>query len=89
MHKPLTHKEEELVTHLIMRIINTSEDRNTVRPMTKGQSLVLQKLVLVRKLSYIVNSLLRKKRAKQLEKSPQLVSGKTESDILLQKASEL
>ena len=57
--------------------------------MTKGQSLVLQKLVVARKLSYIVNSLLRKKRAKQLEKSPQLVSGKTESDILLQKASEL
>ena len=89
MHKPLTYEEEKLVTHLIKKKINTSEDGNTVRLMMKGQPLVLQKLVVARKPSSKVNSPLRRKRAKQLEKTRQLVSKKTESDILLQKASEL
>ncbi|KAK3748571.1 hypothetical protein RRG08_011653 [Elysia crispata] len=57
--------------------------------MTKGQPLVLQKLVVARKPSSKVNSTLWRKRAQQLEKTRQLVSGKTESDILLLKASEL
>ncbi|KAK3747940.1 hypothetical protein RRG08_041777 [Elysia crispata] len=89
MHKPLTYEEEKLVKHLIKRKINTPEDKDTVRLMTKGQPLVLQKLVVARKPSSKVNSPLRRKRAKQLEKTRQLVSRKTESEFLLQKASEL
>ena len=35
MHKPLNYEEEKLVTYLIKRKINTPEDKDTVRLMTK------------------------------------------------------
>ena len=73
---PLTPQEEEYLTHLVKLKTQASEDKQTLRCKTRGQPLILKRMVMPRKPSALADSPLRKKRANQIGKLRLDISGK-------------
>ena len=86
---PLTSQEEEYLTHLVRLKMQASEDRRTLRCKTRGQPLILKRMVMPRKPSALADSPLRKKRANQICKLRLDISGKTSGDTIKQHGTEL
>ena len=86
---PLSEQEETLLTRLVRVKLAQSADKATLRLKTKGQPLVLKKIVVPRKKSSLAGSPLRKKRANMMEKIRLDVSGNSKEDALRQQGAEL
>ena len=90
LEEPLTKIEQQLLTHLIKRKLNTEDKhKNVIKCKTKGQPLAFQKITLSRKDSSTVRTPTKRRRAKQLEKTRSLVAGTSREAEEKQIAMEL
>jgi hypothetical protein len=86
---PLSKDEEAYLTKLIRIKLEQSSDKQTVVCKTRGQPIILRKIVKPRKMSSFAASPLRKKRAKHLYQIRRELSGPSIADSVKQQATEL
>lgn len=86
---PLTKAEEAYLTQLVRIKLKQSDDKQTVICKTKGQPIILKKIIKARKSSSLAASPLRKKRAKHLNRLRKEISGSSEVDMVAQQGTEL
>uniref|UniRef100_A0A0B7BUV3 Uncharacterized protein n=1 Tax=Arion vulgaris TaxID=1028688 RepID=A0A0B7BUV3_9EUPU len=74
LQEPLSRGEEELFTHFVRRKLNTSHSHNVITCRTRGQPLVLKKIVKSRKQTSQIKSPTKRKRSKYLQDVRELVA---------------
>ena len=89
LQAPLTREEEMYFTHLVRIKLEQSKDKHTVVCKTRGQPIVLKRVIKPRKKSYSASSPLRKRRANQLNKMRTDMSGSSSADSVKQQGTEL
>ena len=86
---PLSKEEELYLTQLVRIKMKQSADKMTVHCKTRGQPLVLMKIIKPRKSSLVAPSPLKRKRARLMAKLRLHVSGNTAPDATQQQGTEL
>ena len=86
---PLSKEEELYLTQLVRIKMKQSADKMTVHCKTRGQPLVLMKIIKPRKSSLVAPSPLKRKRARLMAKLRLNVSGNTAPDAIQQQGTEL
>lgn len=86
---PLTRHEEAYLTRLIRIKLQQSKDKHTVACKTKGQPIMLRKIIKPRKTSGIASTPTKRKRVSQLANIRKEVSGSSEADVINQRSTEL
>ena len=89
LQSPLSKDEERVHTHLTKRKLNFSKDKDIIKCKTRGQPLLLQRVVKPRKSSSTARSPLKRKRANIMAKIRSNVVGKDVESHQSQQASEL
>ena len=89
LQAPLTKQEEKYLTHLVRIKLKHSDDKCTVLCKTKGQPIARKRIVKPRKSSFSAASPLRKRRANQISKLRQDLSGFSAKDTTKQQGTEL
>ena len=88
-NQPLTKDEEKLCTHLIKRKLYSDPHKQVIKCKTKGQPLVLQRIIAPRKHSNSVRTPTKRKRAHLLHDTRSYVAGTSHQSADTQLASEL
>lgn len=87
--QPLTHTEEEIATHLMKRKLNSDPKKTTVKYKTKGQPIVLKKVVNPRKQTTLVKTPTKRKRTKLVKETQECVAGPSQESYDKQVEVEL
>ena len=88
-NKPLNKAENTFLTELVKTALTQSDDGVTVRCPTRGQPILLRKITKPRKSSSLAQSPLKRKRAKEMNRIRQDVSGGSGDDSMWQQSCEI
>ena len=86
---PLSKEEESLNTHLVRRKLHTGSLKKTIKCKTRGQPIVLQKVVAPRKATDLARTPTKRKRVKLVEDVRSTVAGTSKDSEDTQVALEL